>query len=62
MRAIPAHLDGKAIKIDAPVPDTQRGRDALTNIREGAYTGLSLEFAAEQEEYRGALRIINDAA
>ncbi len=57
VRAVP-FLDGKAIKIDAKVPDTQRGRDALTNIREGVYTGLSMEFGAEQEEYRGSLRII----
>ena len=57
VRAIP-YLDGKAIKIDAKVPDTQRGRDALTNIREGVYTGLSIEFGAEQEEYRQGLRII----
>ena len=57
VRAIP-YLDGKAIKIDAKVPDTQRGRDAITNIREGVYTGLSIEFGAEQEEYRQGLRII----
>ena len=57
VRAVP-YLDGKAIKIDAKVPDTQRGRDAITNIREGVYTGLSIEFGAELEEYRGALRII----
>ena len=57
VRAVP-FLDGKAIKIDAKVPDTQRGRDALTNIREGVYTGLSVEFYAEQEEYRQSLRII----
>ena len=57
VRALP-FLEGKAIKIDARVPDTQRGRDAILNIREGVYTGLSVEFGAEQEEYRGALRII----
>ena len=57
LRAMP-YLDGKALKIDARVPDTARGRDALTNIREGVYTGLSIEFGAEQEAYRGALRII----
>ena len=57
VRAIP-YLDGKAIKIDAKVPDTQRGRDAITNIREGVYTGLSIEFGSEQEEYRQGLRII----
>ena len=57
VRAIP-YLDGKAIKIDAAVPDTQRGRDAITNIREGVYTGLSVEFYAEQEEYRQSMRVI----
>ena len=57
LRAMP-YLDGKALKIDQRVPDTQRGRDALVNIREGVYTGLSVEFGAELEEYRGALRII----
>ena len=56
-RVIP-YLDGNAIKIDAPVPDTQRGRDALTNIREGVYTGLSVEFYAEREEYRQSMRVI----
>ena len=52
------YLDGNAIKIDAQVPDTQRGRDALTNIREGVYTGLSVEFYAEREEYRQSMRVI----
>ena len=56
-RVIP-FLDGDTLKIDAPVPDTQRGRDALTNIREGVYTGLSVEFFAEREEYRQSMRVI----
>ena len=34
LRAIP-FLDGDEVKIDAPVPNTTRGRDAITNIREG---------------------------
>ena len=57
VRAMP-YLEGKAIKIDAPVPDTQRGRDAITNIRAGVYTGLSVEFGAQQVEHRAGLRII----
>lgn len=57
VRVLP-YLDGREIKIDARVPDTQRGRDAITNIREGVYTGLSVEFAAERERFEGGLRII----
>ena len=48
LRAVPT-LAGNAVQIDAPIPDTQRGRDAATNIRAGVYTGLSVEFHAEDE-------------
>ena len=44
VRAIPFVQDN-AVKIDAPLPNTQRGRDAAENIRHGVYTGLSVEFA-----------------
>ena len=43
VRAFP-YLEGRELKIDAVVPNTQRGRDAITNIREGVLTGLSVEF------------------
>ena len=43
LRTIP-FLEGDALKIDAPLPNTQRGRDAATNVREGLLTGLSVEF------------------
>ena len=56
-RIIP-YVEGAKIMVNQRVPDTARGRDALTNIREGVYTGLSVEFAATREEYRGNLRII----
>ena len=60
LRAIP-FLDGDEVRIDAPVPATQRGRDAITNIREGVWTGLSVEFKAIAEGRRGALREIRQA-
>ena len=60
LRAIP-FLDGDEVKIDAPVPSTQRGRDAITNIREGVYSGLSIEFASRSEGRRGNLREIRSA-
>ena len=60
LRAIP-YLDGDAVKIDAPVPNTARGRDAVTNIREGVWTGLSVEFHSRAEGRRGNLREIRSA-
>ena len=41
LRVIP-FLDGDELRIDGVLPDTQRGRDAATNIREHVYTGLIL--------------------
>ena len=52
LRAVP-YLDGDEVKIDTPVPNTTRGRDAVTNIREGVWTGLSVEFHSRSEGRRG---------
>ena len=60
LRAIP-YLDGDEVKIDTPVPNTTRGRDAVTNIREGLWTGLSVEFHSRSEGRRGPLREIRSA-
>ena len=57
LRAVPI-LDGDTLRIDAPFPDTQRARDAATNLREGILTGLSLEFYAEKETRRAGIREI----
>ena len=42
-------LVGNELRIDAAIPDTQRGRDAATSIRNGLMTGLSIEFRSESE-------------
>lgn len=60
LRAVP-FLDGNELRIDQPFPDTQRGRDAAVNLREGVYTGLSVEFHAERETRRAGLRVIQRA-
>ena len=60
LRTIP-FLDGDSVMIDAAVPSTQRGRDCLTNIREGVYTSLSVEFKSLAEGRRGPLREIRQA-
>ena len=51
-------LSGKTLSVSGRLPDTQRGRDAATNIKEGVLTGLSVTFYAEKEERRAGVRRI----
>lgn len=59
-RVVPEVRDG-AIIIDTPMPDTQRGRDALTLVREGVLRGLSVEFKALEDQWTGGVREIRRA-
>lgn len=54
-------LEGREVLIDAPLPDTQRGRDAATMIRDRVFRGLSIEFRALEEGRRGGLREVRTA-
>ena len=56
-------LDGDLLRVDEPLPNTQRGRDAAVNIRDGLYTGLSVEFARRGvvASYRDGVREIRSA-
>ena len=60
MRFVPT-VDGREVRIDAPLPDTSRGRDTATMIRDGTMTGLSVEFAADDEGMRGGVREVRKA-
>ena len=60
LRVVPV-IDGNTVKIDVPFPDTQRGRDAATNVRLGVLTGLSVAFHSEEEEMRNGVRVIKKA-
>lgn len=60
LRFVPT-VEGREVRIDAPLPDTARGRDAATMIRNGTMTGLSVEFRAEDEGQRGGLREVRSA-
>ncbi|MCY4086857.1 MAG: HK97 family phage prohead protease [Actinomycetia bacterium] len=60
MRFTPQQAEGR-VRIDAPLPDTQRGRDAATMIRDGTFTGLSVEFRAVRASSRGGLREVEAA-
>ena len=43
------------------LPDTQRGRDAATMIKNGTMTGLSIEFRSELEGRAAGVREIRRA-
>ena len=60
MRFIPEVRNG-AITIDAPLPDTSRGRDAAVMVRNGTLRGLSVEFRALEEGRRAGMRYIRRA-
>ena len=60
LRAIP-FTDGDSVKIDAPIPNTALGRDAVTNIRAGVFGSMSIEFHSRSEGRRGNLREIRSA-
>ena len=62
VRVVP-YVDGNELKIATPLPNTSRGRDAAINIREGVYTGLSVEFPPQSVIARnvGGVREIRSA-
>ena len=58
LRALPV-VEGRAVMISQAFPNTQRGRDAATNVREKLFTGLSIEFRSQKETYVGTERRIS---
>ena len=55
------YLDGDELRVDFPLPPTQRGRDAAYMVRDGTYTGLSMEVARDSivATYRAGVRYIS---
>ena len=55
------YLDGAALRVDFPLPPTQRGRDAATMVKDGTYSGLSMEVARDSivAAYRAGVRHIS---
>ena len=60
VRFVPV-VDGAEVRINAALPDTQRGRDAATMVRNGTMTGLSIEFHAVDEGRRDGMREVRAA-
>ena len=62
MRAMP-YLEGRELRINAPLPNTTRGRDVAESMKGPLplYGGMSVEFAPEREARQGGLRVIKRA-
>ena len=60
MRVIP-EVRGSQVVLDAPLPDTQAGRDTAAEIRDGLFAGLSIEFRATAQRFVNGRRIITKA-
>ena len=41
------YVQGAELRVDFPLPPTQRGRDAAYMVKDGTYTGLSIEVARD---------------
>ena len=61
MRVIPTVV-GDEVRIDQRLPDSSAGRDAASEIREGLFKGLSVEFVSLRESVAGGIRRIASAA
>ena len=61
MRVIP-ELRGDELVVDQALPDTEAGRDAAVEVREGLMRGLSIEFKALQARMVSGVRRIRKAA
>ena len=54
-------IDGAALRIDAPLPDTELGRRVASEIRSGKRSDLSIEFFPNDESEVSGVREIRSA-
>ena len=60
LRFTPVEIEGR-LTVDAEIPDTMAGRDALAEIRSGLFKGLSIEFRAVRQDIVAGVRRISEA-
>ena len=60
MQVLPV-VEGNDVRIDQPFPETQAGREAALEIRQGLFKGLSVEFRSIKENIIGGVRRIREA-
>ena len=55
------YIEGDEVRVDFQLPPTQRGRDAATMVKDGTYSGLSMEVARDSivATYRAGIRHIS---
>ena len=55
------YIEGDEVRVDFPLPPTQRGRDAATMVKDGTYSGLSMEVSRDSivATYRAGIRHIS---
>ena len=54
-------ISGSEIRIDAPLPDSELGRQVATEVRSGARAGLSVEFVSLDEARVQGVRELRSA-
>ena len=62
LRFVPVESEGR-LMVDAPIPDTAAGRDALAELTgpQPLFKGLSIEFRAVRQTIVGGVRRISEA-
>ena len=60
VRFVPT-VEGREVRVDVALPDTQRGRDAATMVRNGTMRSLSVEFRCIEERMVGGVREVRAA-
>ena len=60
MQVLPVVEDNE-VRIDQPFPETQAGREAALEIRQGLFKGLSVEFRVTAQSIGGGVRRISAA-
>ena len=54
--------DGTELRLEAVLPQTRDGDDAIAMVRSGLLRGLSVEFYAYEDQWAGSLRTVTRAA
>ena len=60
LRFTPVEVEGR-LTVDAEIPDTTAGRDALAEIKGGLFRGLSIEFRSVRQTIVAGVRRISEA-
>ena len=60
LKFVPVESDGQ-LTVDVQIPSTRAGADALSEVKSGLLSGLSVEFKSIKEDVVGGIRKISEA-